>query len=610
MRLFHALIIIIIVLGTSYFLTSFLFDHFKDDVLSEIINAKMQKTNIFSNMIQQELNHIGQMVQFSSIHNAVKSNPHIEKIQPEINGIPENIDLERRNIGKELIRCCPEIYLARFTIPNGDTYLMEPYSRQLTLSEFNAKDAQLDWFRGVTEFNTLYFSEVFTGFAVKENTLVIANPVYSNDTIIGIWSVAVNLNFMKTHVEESGINHNTRVLVIDHTGSIVLDSFEERTPTKITVLDNDVFLQPLSGRSGSDTIEIEGVKNFIVYTPVQIGNHVWGIVTLEPYSSALSLLYDLQLELIIINVSAFTIVFFMLSLLLLKSKQSKESKILEEKRKLEQQVEKDKTRIQELQKLLLQTQKKEKRNNISLIIVILLLGIVGVYIYYDYQPESLNLTEIQKLHGKIVIQNLIGDIVETWTYWNIPPEKPIYLKIINSELLSPEQIKIVKDSILSENVLEFDGKVIRGGQHDQKYYFYEGWKGALTEASKKNTEFTVPTNLKILENNNVQGDINIIFTNEKNPDGYSGFTKMIVDGNRILKIDITIYEIKKITNPQVGIILRHELGHAFGLVHSTDPDDLMHEIITTGFPYISECDLAAIIHLYDGGKDSHVVCEK
>ena len=47
-----------------------------------------------------------------------------------------------------------------------------------------------------------------------------------------------------------------------------------------------------------------------------------------------------------------------------------------------------------------------------------------------------------------------------------------------------------------------------------------------------------------------------------------------------------------------------------GLAHSTAPEDLMAKTITTEFPYISECDIDAIISLYDKGKLSVVVCEK
>ncbi|MFQ5476959.1 MAG: matrixin family metalloprotease [Nitrosopumilus sp.] len=57
-------------------------------------------------------------------------------------------------------------------------------------------------------------------------------------------------------------------------------------------------------------------------------------------------------------------------------------------------------------------------------------------------------------------------------------------------------------------------------------------------------------------------------------------------------------------------MVRHELGHSFGLAHSTAPEDLMAPMIVTEFPYISDCDLDAIIFLYNGGESGQVVCKK
>ena len=45
------------------------------------------------------------------------------------------------------------------------------------------------------------------------------------------------------------------------------------------------------------------------------------------------------------------------------------------------------------------------------------------------------------------------------------------------------------------------------------------------------------------------------------------------------------------------------------LAHSSDPEDLMYPIIETNFPYASECDIDAIVLLYDGGETSQVICE-
>ena len=86
------------------------------------------------------------------------------------------------------------------------------------------------------------------------------------------------------------------------------------------------------------------------------------------------------------------------------------------------------------------------------------------------------------------------------------------------------------------------------------------------------------------------------------------FSKVSIISNP-LKSDITIFDVDNLTDNQLTTITRHEFGHALGLAHSTAFEDLMAQTVITEYPYISECDVDAIILLYDGGKSSQVVCE-
>ena len=115
----------------------------------------------------------------------------------------------------------------------------------------------------------------------------------------------------------------------------------------------------------------------------------------------------------------------------------------------------------------------------------------------------------------------------------------------------------------------------------------------------------------IIESPTGAGDITIRLTSDESGDGYSGFTKSIADSSQhqILKSQITIYKADKLSNEQFKTILRHEFGHALGLAHSSDPEDLMHATIQTEYPYISQCDIDAIKSLYNGNGKSQVTCQ-
>ena len=40
-----------------------------------------------------------------------------------------------------------------------------------------------------------------------------------------------------------------------------------------------------------------------------------------------------------------------------------------------------------------------------------------------------------------------------------------------------------------------------------------------------------------------------------------------------------------------------------------DPYDLMHSTIETNYPFISDCNISALTHLYDGNANDKAVCE-
>ncbi|MGQ0638757.1 MAG: matrixin family metalloprotease [Nitrososphaerota archaeon] len=172
--------------------------------------------------------------------------------------------------------------------------------------------------------------------------------------------------------------------------------------------------------------------------------------------------------------------------------------------------------------------------------------------------------------------------------WDIKLGKTLPVMINASPSISSEKIDVVKNAITSENYFIKDGKK-----------FYEGWKGALAEASVGETKHVIPT-LKIVESSPSSEIISITLITTKDNDGYAGYTKFITINHKIYNSNITIYGVDELTNEELEGIIRHEFGHALGLGHSTMYGDLMHEHIDVRSAFISECNVHAIHALYDG----------
>jgi len=219
--------------------------------------------------------------------------------------------------------------------------------------------------------------------------------------------------------------------------------------------------------------------------------------------------------------------------------------------------------------------------------------------------------EQNSLKTKYVIENLKGDTIDTWKFWNMIPGSSLTVNIVNSELLDDDKILSIKDAITSYETILIDDSLVHKGPKGSSSIYYLGWTGSLKNAAELyTTKYPIPNNFDIIESKRGEGDIIVLLSNLKDTDGYSGFTKSTVDGNEILKISITIYDVNNLSKSQLSTIIRHEMGHALGLAHSTAPEDLMYPTIETNFPYISECDVSAVVALYNGNMEGQVTCKK
>ncbi len=223
----------------------------------------------------------------------------------------------------------------------------------------------------------------------------------------------------------------------------------------------------------------------------------------------------------------------------------------------------------------------------------------------EYQVEDLG-----EIRSGYLVQNLKGVTIDTWLSWRITDGDVLYVNIVNAEEY-PEKAELVKETILSNEKIKVDNKLINPESEGTSTY-YLGWIGALEHASRFPTEFYIPKNIEILTVTNGAGDITIWLEDKSHGDDISGLTESIADEpqHQILKSKITIYDVENISDNTLQTVARHEMGHALGIAHSNDPDALMYATIKTEFPYISTCDTNAISKLYDGSKQSKVLCVK
>jgi Matrixin len=292
------------------------------------------------------------------------------------------------------------------------------------------------------------------------------------------------------------------------------------------------------------------------------------------------------------------------------SKSNVEEKLLAETKK-GKELEQEKLLLEEVTHDAENTQQKTRKKfytMIALIAVTTSFGFAG-YTYYENQTIiKATSHDMSNYNSNYVIQNLQGDTVDTWVAWNIENGRTIHVHVVNDANLPYDMINHMESAILSTQTVSIDDSLIGNGPKGTSSIYYLGWKGATVNAYSEPTKSYIPQKFDINGSPAGVGDVEIILTNDINPDGYSGYTKSLVDGNEILKSKITIYGANNLDADRLEAILRHEFGHALGLGHSTAQEDLMHAMLPD-YPYISSCDIDALRGLYDGDENSKVVCK-
>jgi hypothetical protein len=267
--------------------------------------------------------------------------------------------------------------------------------------------------------------------------------------------------------------------------------------------------------------------------------------------------------------------------------------------------------LREDKQVLLTVVKREpkKRKNLRNIIGVTIL-VASLSIFISHAPSDLlskYTSNFTPLKTEYLIQNLQGDSVATWKSWHLTDGQVLTVNIVDANMVSQDKLDAIKGAILDEQSVPIDDSLNKGPAGTSSTY-YLGWQGALEQASKTATQFRIPIKFNIIESPSGEGDIIINLSNLENADGYTGYTRDDTDGNQILKSNITIFNVDQLSAQGLAAITRHEFGHALGLAHSTDPQDLMHATIQTNYPFISECDTDAIKDLYNGEDSSSAFC--
>src|SRR5215211_7796243 len=227
------------------------------------------------NILESKVTKLATALQIASSLPEILEPPDISLIDPKVNGIPEDADIEKRKIGKILLEQFNEFFSFVFLLNNGDVYFDEPFERQLNRTATNLSFR--DYYQVVNQTKETYLSDAIISITTGRNLAVIATPVINKDNnMTGILLGALNFNNYDKFLQSLNLQNNTRLVLIDKNGvkigdsnknetSILKESFEKKQFSNLTS-----FKLALEGKSGSIVEKFEGKESQITFLPYNL----------------------------------------------------------------------------------------------------------------------------------------------------------------------------------------------------------------------------------------------------------------------------------------------------------------------------------------------------
>ena len=181
-------------------------------------------------------------------------------------------------------------------MPNGDVYMLEPYSRQINQTGNNF--AYRDYYKGAVSTGNTFLGNVVISTSSGLPQSNIAVPLYSsandsndnrnntnNMTLLGLWSGGLNLTEFSKTLQSLNLADGERIVYVDQNGQKIADSNKQlfRTDKNESFANLQSFNNALREQKTGSVMEmINGTRMLLFYEPVQFHSTTWAVLLLKP----------------------------------------------------------------------------------------------------------------------------------------------------------------------------------------------------------------------------------------------------------------------------------------------------------------------------------------
>jgi Cache domain len=252
---------------------------------------------LLADNLENKLNKSAAILETTGELLQVKNVSYASSISSELHGISKDLDIAKRKVAHDILASDKDLQIISLLMPNGDVYMVEPYSRQQNLTGNNF--AFREYYKGAVSTGDTYLGNIFISASSGLPQSNIAVPLYSsasdnngnrnntsnNMTLLGIWSGGLNLTEFSEMLQSLNLTDGERIVYVDQNGQKVADSNKQLFSTN----QNESFanLQAFNNalreqKSGSVMEMINGTRMLVFYEPVQFHSTTWAVLLLKP----------------------------------------------------------------------------------------------------------------------------------------------------------------------------------------------------------------------------------------------------------------------------------------------------------------------------------------
>jgi len=206
----------------------------------------------------------------------------LDETTGQLKGIPQNADILKRQVAKDILEKYGEFQVIFFLMPNGDIYMEEPFSLQKNLSKTNF--AFRDYYKGVITNNDTFLGNVIVSASTGKNQAVMAVPIYSgaNGSLTGIWAGGLDMSQFSENLQLLNLTNNERIIYVDNLGQVVADSDIKSSNRNESFANLQGFKNAINGKSGTVKEIVNGTEMLVAYYPVKTISNNWAVLLIQP----------------------------------------------------------------------------------------------------------------------------------------------------------------------------------------------------------------------------------------------------------------------------------------------------------------------------------------